>query len=320
MGIRALICVLLTVFSMFSMWGGQSIVPSPLKEHKDFSIASKFIEHYYALLKQARTEAVEDTLRQIRENGVKYTVGNETKWASMKGDEEFNLRLTDGLYSACWSRGGKEIVAFSFPARIDLLTMSNKIRLEEMMLARLRNPVRSEQSNKKPTVQTSCLREVPFSTFHVYDAGFFITPRLTHQVIYQPLDSISSLSELLTDSSVYSLECISNILLTGYSAYPITVKVNFDQYGGQSSSVNLGFTELYEILSSEGSVPYWGVDNCDGRDVKGLYVWLNNAGGFAHVLSLELPMTAMSAPSEAKAKIYCYIRLDNLKSLFEEYK
>ncbi|MDE6480191.1 MAG: hypothetical protein K2L45_07960 [Muribaculaceae bacterium] len=311
---------LICVFSTPLMWGRPPVVPDYFRNSEDFELASKFLDHYHKLLEHSGIESVSDTIRQTRESGLKYKVGNDSRFKSLTGEEEFSLSFSEGLYSAQWRRDGKLLVECCFPSRIDLLTFSNKVELEDMMLSKLKNQDIKNEIGSVPQEDMSKLRRIDYSPFYVHDLGYYITPRMSHQEVYQPLDSISNVCELLVNSPKYPLECISNYMLTGYSPEPIAINLNMDRYGYQTESVTIDFGKLFRILSSEGSVPYWGVEEYDGDMVKGLYVWLNRFGGFAHIITIDIPMKTLAASSKANARMHSYVRLDNLKSLFEEFQ
>ena len=247
-------------------------------------------------------------------------MGNDTRFKSLTGKEDFTLSLTNGLYSAQWSRDGKLLVECSFPSRIDLLTFLNKAELEDMMLSKLKYQHIENEFGSVPKEDMSKLKRIDYSPFYVRDLGYYITPRMSHQVVYQPLDSISNVCELLVNSPKYPLECISNYMLTGYSPEPIAIDLNMDSYGYQTEVVTIDLGKMFRILSSEGSVPYWGVEEYDGDQIKGLYVWLNRFGGFAHIITIDIPVNTISTASKANARMHSYVRLDNLKSLFEEFQ
>ena len=308
------------VFSTSLMWGRPPVVPDYIRDSEDFMLASKFLDHYHELLKHSDIESVGDTLRQTRERGLKYKVGNDSRFKSLTGEEEFSLYLTDGLYDAQWRRDGKLLVECSFPSRIDLLSFSNKVELEDMMLFKLKNQDIENEVGPVPQEDMSKLRRIDYSPFYVRDLGYYITPRMSHQVVYQLLGSTSNVCELLVNSPKYPLECISNYMLTGYSPELITINLNLNRYKCQTEVVTIDFRKMFGILSSEGSVPYWGVEEYDGDMVKGLYVWLNRSGGFAHIISMDIPVKSLSTSSEANARMHSYVRLDNLKSLFEEFQ
>lgn len=314
------ILIIVLVFSTLSGWGRQPIVPPYIKESKDFLLASEFLEHYYDLLRSPKTQSSADTLRMAKEQGFKYLVGNDKRFLSLKGDEEFDISFSGDIYSAQWSKNGNPIISCTFPPRIDLLTFSNKIDLENRMLHILKDLPLEVSSQSRPTADRSKLKKIDYSPFYVRDLGYYITPRLAHQVLFQPIDSVSKLCELLVDSPKYSLECLANTMLTGYSGNLIIFQLSLDRYGYESVETTISLPHLFSKLSEEGSMPYWGVEEYDGDIVKGLYVWLNKPGGFAHILSVDIPISAQASPAEVRAKMHSYVRLDNLKSLFEEFQ
>ncbi|MDE5849997.1 MAG: hypothetical protein K2H38_07635 [Muribaculaceae bacterium] len=314
------IIIIVAVFSIYPIWGRQSIVPEGLQEDKEFAFASRFLEHYRNLLLDAGSETAADTIRMVKEQGFRYLKGNDAALRSLKGDEEFSIDLNDGVYRTEWRRDGKPVVVCSFPSRVDLLTFSNKIQLEDRMIGMLKGKYAGKRSDRIPSISTSRLKKVEFSPFYVRDLGYYITPRLSHQVVYLPAEGSKDQCELLTDHSVYPLECVSNYMLTGFSPNPIDLSMDVSRYGYDKANVSITLDELYGKLSAEGSVPYWGVDEYDGKTVKGLYVWLNKPGGFAHVMTVNIPISGLSSSVKANAKMNCYVRLDNLKNLFEEFK
>ncbi|MDE7350534.1 MAG: hypothetical protein K2N25_05660 [Muribaculaceae bacterium] len=315
-----IVSTIIAVFSIYPIWGRQSIVPEGLQEDKEFAFASGFLEHYRNLLLDAGSETAADTIRLVKEQGFRYLKGNDAALRSLNGDEEFSIDLNDGVYRTEWRRDGKPVVVCSFPSRVDLLTFSNKIQLEDRMIGLLNGKAGVSKNNKTPVVSTSRLKKVEFSPFYVRDLGYYITPRLSHQVVYQPIDGSEDNCELVVDHTAYPLECVSNYMLTGFSPNSIDLNLDVSRYGYDKANLSITLDELYDKLSAEGSVPYWGVDEYDGKTVKGLYVWLNKPGGFAHVLSVDIPIADLSSAIEAKAKMHCYLRLDNLKNLFVEFK
>lgn len=309
----------LIIFSTNAMWGGQSVVPGSLKGNKEFSFAVEFIERYHKLLLSRKgTENSVDSIRIAKDRGLKYSIGNDSEMVLLKGEEDFSLTLNDGIYSARWCRIGKPLVAIDFPSRMELLTFSNKIELENRMVEMLESSIGKDEKRLPTRVEISKLSKIDYSPFYVRDLGYYITPKLSHREIYLPSNSDPHTCEMLSDSSNYPLESLSNVLLSGYSHFPVLIKLKLDRYGYQATSITLSIDELFSVLSEEGSIPFWGVDKYDGSNVHGLYVWLNRSGGFAHVLDMDIPIASLSSSSEVKANMHCYVRLDNLKSLFEE--
>lgn len=318
--ILSVIILGVAVFSFYPLWGRQSIVPEGVKSEPKFALVCEFLDHYRNLLLAVDSQTAADTIRMAKEQGFRYIKGSDAILRSLKGDEEFSISCDDGVYSTQWRRDGRIVVSCKFPSRVDLLSFSNKIQLEDKMIRLLEGYTAVRRTDKVPTIPTSRLKKVEYSPFYVRDLGYYITPRLSHQVVYEPLEGKMEKSELVVNHAAYPLECVSNYMLTGFSPSPIEIRVDVSRYGYQNASVSLSLAELFEKLSSEGSVPYWGVDEFDGKIVKGLYLWLNQPGGFAHVLTVDIPIAGLSSSTKAKAKMNCYVRLDNLKYLFEEFK
>lgn len=316
----SIVTVIVAAFSIYPVWGRQPIVPDGVKGSPDFTFACEFLEAYVNMLNNPASGASSDTIRMAKEQGFCYLKGNDKDLCSLCGEEEFSISFDNGVYRTEWSRDGRQIVACSFPSRIDLLTFSNKIQLEDRMVRVLSGESTGRRSVEIPVMPVERLKKVEYSPFYVRDLGYYITPRLSHQVVYQLSEGSKDKCEIVNDYTLYPLECVSNYMLTGYTPAPINLTLDISRYGYTSEPVLIGLEDLFMKLSAEGSIPYWGVDEFDSKVVKGLYLWLNKHGGFAHVLTVEIPVSDLSSSSMAKARMNCYVRLDNLKNLFEEFK
>lgn len=184
----------------------------------------------------------------------------------------------------------------------------------------LQNISQFAHSDSPPMRKISELTKISLSDYYLNDNGYYITPRLKNQIVYRPSFMNDSVCEMLIDSIRYKVETISNIVLSGYCPAPINFKIKLNHYGYKSTEITVPFNQFFNLLAEEGSMPYWGTCKYDGTIVEGVYVWVNSYGGFAHVMNLRMPVSAITIPSEAEVKMNCYVRLDNLKTLFEEYQ
>ena len=316
---RFILLTMLIVLSIPFVWGEHSVVPEDIATAPEFKLASQFLNKYASLLASSPTEKTQDSLRRVKEDGFKFINGNDDVFRSLSGKEDFKISFNDGIYTAEWWSNGSPQLSCSFPANIGLLTFSSKIDLERHIIELLRSNPSSSKSIALPKRQKSRLTPVKFSDFYIEDKGFYVTPRLKHQLIFTA-NGAEDQCVMLIDTTRYVLESISNMMLSGYSDQLQTVNVKVSQYGYKSQKINIPLAELYTILSDEGSIPYWGVDTFDGNIVKALYVWINREGGFAHMLSVTIPIDVVGHGGLLEAKLHCYLRLDNLKSMFEEYK
>ena len=317
---KIVIVSLLIALHSFIASGEQLIVPICIKQSKEYSLVSNFLETYVNLLKEGRTVAISDTIQRAKDNGLKYTCGNDAVMRLLTGKEEFNISLNDMIYNVEWRDKGTPIVGLSFPANIALLTFSNKIDLEKKMQNALENLPQFAAANSIPTCSVSNLTKISLSDYYISDGGYYITPRLKNQIVYCPSSSNDSVCEMLMDSTKYKVETISNIVLSGYSPADLDFRIRLDHYGYKSTEIKVPFSQLFHMLSAEGSVPYWGTNKYDGSVVEGIYVWINRYRGYAHLMNISIPISAVTSPSIAEGNMHCYIRLDNLKTLFEEYQ
>lgn len=304
----------------FNLKGEPGIIPDGIRKNANYHLATDFLEHYVQLLKTPqKNHVVSDSIKRIKDDGFTYLVGNDNRLLNLNGTEDFSILLKDNIYFAQWNQNGTPIVSCSFPANIFLLTSSNKIYLENIMIERLRNSAIQSDTIARPTASKSELSPISLSNFYIADNGFYITPRLKNQIIYEIDSPNSEICQLLIDSNRYQIESFANMMLTGYSTNHQTLSIIVDKYGYKEQYVEIPLTNLFKLFEEEGCTPYWGVDTFDGQNIKGIYLWINPYGGYAHMLTVDSSIHAIKDPGTHSAKLHCYLRLDNLKNLFEEF-
>lgn len=305
--------------AIFSITGmGANIVPVGVVDNIDLKLAGTFLNTYHdKLLSSSEKDA--EMVRRTKEGGFKYLKGSDAALKSLSGKEDFSVSFNQGEYVIGWSNGGRKVVECTFPATITLLTFKDKIDLENQMIARLKDSGNYSywEGDTIPTPPLSKLEKVKNTPFYVLDKGYFKLANAKNRVFFKKHPNLKDCGELVWDDK-YKYETLSNMLLTGQTHNEQTVNVKVDKYRYETETVTVPFNELFNILAQEGSTPYWGIDKVDGRNVKGVYIWVNRPGGYVHKLTVEIPLDAPSKKSEWNAKLHCYVRMDNVKSLFEE--
>lgn len=315
---RTIISLLLIVLPVICQ-GEQSVVPQNIIDNNDFRQAAAFIERYRSFLSEQPSERRDNALRRAKEDGFEYIAGNDNVMAGLTGNEDFSIIFENGTYLASWSQNGSEIVTCSFPANIFLMSFSDKIGLETKMIEDLQRLSTKRIAINRPKRKKADLKPVSLSEFHIEDKGFYITPRLKHQIVFCPLKESDDSCVMLTDSKKYLFESIANMMISGYSDKEHKINLRIDRYGYSGSKTDISLATLVDYLSKEGCVPFWGIDSYDNKTIKGIYVWINRPGGYAHMMSVSMDANALEKNTDIKAKMHCFIRLDNLKTLFEEY-
>lgn len=311
--------VILILVLPFKLKGEPRIIPEAIRQDANYHLASDFLEYYVKLLRTPKNQFVTDSIMRIKDDGFTYLVGNDNRMLNIKGTEDFSILLKDNKYFAQWSKNDSPFVSCTFPANIFLLTFSNKIDLENAMIERLQNSALQSDTIQRPKASKSELRPISLSNFYIADNGFYITPRLKNQLIYEVDTFNSEFCQLLIDTNRYQIESFANMMLTGYSTNSQILSVTIDKYGYKKQKVEIPLANFVTLFEDEGCTPYWGVDTFDGKNIKGVYLWVNPYGGYAHLLTVDSSIDAIKKTGNHSANLHCYLRLDNLKNLFEEF-
>lgn len=316
--LKCTVVLMLALVSMLPSFG-KGIVPDSMLEDRQFGMATNFLQRYQQLLSTPDSEEKSDRIRRVKEDGFKYTKGNDRSFMAIPEDADFSIDFNKGVYTASWSTEGKTLVECNFPAKVGLMKIEDKKGLELLMIEKFRGRTSSADDIPLPTATIKEVSKLPFSDFYIKSNDTFITSNLSNQIIYLPSKEAIDKFEMVYDSGKFPVETISNIMMTGYSKDNLGIDLKIKQYGYGATDVPTTLSTLYDIFSEEGCDPYWGLKETTGDVVKGLYIWKNDMGGYCHVVSMEVPLEALSSKCNAKATLHCYVRLDNLKSLFADY-
>lgn len=278
--------------------------------------AIDFINRYKSLLTHASEGDNSDKIRKTKEQGFKYIHGSDNALSNIDNDCDLTVNFKDLKYNVIYERNGEKIIDCEFPANIGLLSFSNKIDLEKELASKLK-AISKELSISPPLTPTQELKPVPFSEFYIDSKGIFMTPRLKNEIVYFPNEENKNY-EMLYNLDKYPIETISNIMLSGYSVNPIYIDLNLKEYGYKIQEINIALSNLVNFFLKEGCIPYWGIKSYNVDNIDAMYVWVNEAGGYLHLINLKFPVDVFQKKEKIKANLNSYIRLDNLKSLFGE--
>lgn len=294
------------------------IIPPSFLENREFGMAASFLSRYVDLISGPQTEKSADIIRRIKDDGFSYTKGNDNTLISLTADNDFSINFEDGIYYAEWGKDSRVEVACKFPAKVGLMKLENKIGLESMIIEKFRASSISGVSIDLPTASEKEVSKLPFSDFYIKDGGCYVTPQLANKVIFESAKNRAGTYRMLHDLDKYPLESLSNMLITGYDPKNMPVEMTVNQYGNEQTKLTTGISAIHGIFSEEGCVPYWGVKKQSGDMVSGVYLWKNDMGGYCHVISIDAPLSNLASGGEITATLHAYVRLDNLKNLFEE--
>lgn len=277
--------------------------------------AARFVDRYIATLEAPASESRSASLRRAEHNGVEFSIGRPDDMLSMPDKADFTLSFSGSEYNIRWQSGAKS-VAVKVPAKVSAITLMSTRELEDSLVSALRCH-RPDVNPSRPTALKTELKQIPYSDFYISDKGFYILPRLHNQLIYlSPADGDSCV--MMIDGSRYIPEALSNMIISGYTPFAVETSLTIKCYGYRATELTIPLDALQRAFADEDSTPYWGLEKYDGKIATGICLWVNEYGGYAHLLRLDIPVDALSKPCKAKAILHPYIRLDNIKSLFEE--
>lgn len=320
MNLRLLMSTIIFYILSVSVAQGECrIIPAAFKDNKQFEMATGFLCRYVELISLPSAEKNAEIISRIKDDGFKYRKGSDQKLLEVPSDADFSIDFNHGVYSAVWLKDGVVLVECEFPAKVGLMKLENKKGLELMMIEKLRSKKGGSSPKEIPAAHEKDLSKLPFSKFYVKDGGIFITSDLANRIIFERIKGKTGSCRMLHDLAAYPVETISNVLISGYDPMNISVAMTVNQYGLEKTQLTTDIATLHDIFSDEGCMPFWGIKEQTGNGIKGIYLWKNDMGGYCHVLSLDVPVSELTSGGVVRATLHAYVRLDNLKNLFEEY-
>ncbi len=307
---------LILTFSGVRAQGIEARIPEMILSDPDYRLATRCVARYAELTLAAGCSKADSLLMKAQQDGFRFEVGHPSDLSCIPQSASFGIGFNGREYEIKWSEEDRIIVKCVFPANIQLLSFKDKYSLDNELLEVLESAECSAGISMS-FPNDSILEKIPFSDCFLLDKGFFITPRLKHQISYLKTEENSSSCQLLIDFDKYPLETVSNIMLSGCSSPQFELDIVMRGKDGKRG-VKIGFADFYRIMVEEGCFPYWGIDKFDGENIKGVYVWINKFGGYAHVLSVTASIGGLMSGNSSKATLSSFIRLDNLKTLVEE--
>ena len=156
-----------------------------------------------------------------------------------------------------------------------------------------------------------------------YGKELYILPRETYlnNEINRSLYFSSTIDSSLIYDKAFPVESISNLFI-----YPLDEKgiINIDisiskhDYG-KMEYFRTGLENFLALCEKEGCVPYWGLENYDGKFLTGSLFLNNWKQGYNHVLKITCnPEEVISGEDTINAKASLFIPTNNINSLYGE--
>lgn len=263
-----------------------------------------FLERYLL----ARNAFPDDSDEQFKMawDKVHFSYGNAATALSLDTTTAFSeSHVGLRVYKVAWTEGDKKLLEMSFLMDYQLLTGCNALELEKSLFKKIRRGLPKTHASQ----QISLLAD---GTEYAKQGKFFITPLVRNDVYYTRPD-IDAPWKLVCDSN-RMIKTISNILIAPESEHEMKVRIKLDKYGLRTDSAMVDYKVWRQLCIDEGCVPYFGLKNKQGDVYRCSVFMVNETGGYLHLLSIDVPESAVSMPDKKLAigRLYCYIPLHNV--------
>lgn len=270
----------------------------------------------YTLLKKTLSLSGDN----MRINSVSFKKGNWNTLLSVTDNMQCNINNNMGrLYDVTWYDTDKIVASVSFPIQYDLLLLSNKEELENILIADLRNSTGalSDYTIKAPDSGTFS-SEYDNKKIFMLAGDTYLKNSITNNLYYMKKGQ----SYRLFASSQYPAESLANILLRADKSLPkayVTLRVV--KYDGTVETVEFTMADWISCMAKYDCQCYYGFDKeNDGKSTAVLYA-SNPKSGYDHVLMLECNTDQLDqSVVHLSGTAYLFSPTSNVKNMFYKYK
>lgn len=276
----------------------RSVHPTPVYD---------FLERY--LLERNVIPANSEYGVKMKWDNVHFSIGNAAAALKIDTTAEFLESHVDlHVYKVAWKQGGRTMLEMSFDMDWQLMSGCNAIELAQLFFHKLR------RYELQPLNAPSCnMQGFPANgTNYIKTGNNFASPFVRNDLYYSRKNKKDKWR--LTISGKQPLRTLSNIMLSPEGDSKMKVLVKYDKYGLRSDSALVYYRAWQELCIEEGCEAYFGLKEKKDNIYRGTVFMVNRLGGYLHLLSINVPETALDGNQEhiAEARLYCYIPLHNV--------
>lgn len=279
-----------------------------------------FVERYFLeLLLLPSQEAISTKLHQERVSITSeafslkdYKKGLQDIISAVSHDLSVYITLSNNRYSVSCMENNKLLAQINFPMRLELITGYTKLESENsfypsMLLhtpGEYQSPAEIDLSKYKETMY--CLND-----------DFFAMEDIKSTSYYNKVgDKFFPLF-----SSDYMTESVFNLFNSRYD-WKAKAEVVQSLYGNKNVTFEVPLATLIDYMSSNNCTIYTGIKKYDKKVIEGVVVAANMELGYQHLITFTMSDAIFQSPeaNPVKIKMYCYVPIHNISSLFGENK
>ena len=217
----------------------------------------------------------------------------------------YEERIDYKTYRVSWNKKEHEALKITFDMDYQLLSGCNSIELDSRFMQMLRR-------FKQHPYQTKELKFPDQGNFYVESGDTFLIRGFRNDLYYE----YHSGKWILTHDPNAVSKVLSNMMLSlDFSGSP-QLTVSLDKHSDEKSTLVLPYKNWLQLCLDEGCVPFFGIKERNETAYKGTVLLANPRGGYAHLLSVTIPIETLlnGGNGPVRGYLFVYIPLHNVSN------
>lgn len=230
--------------------------------------------------------------------------------SDFSADYSLYIMCNNNRYTVSCMRNERVLVEVDFPVRYELLSGNTKLEAENSVYMALM----AQQVKEYTPLSERELFEYNDSLFCANE-DYYLAETIVSTVFYKKKKD----EFLPVFSSSMMMESVYNLFNSSYD-WGVNVEITQNLYGGKKITYTLPLKKLVDFCVDQHCIVYSGVQKVEKTEITGVLMAVNMELGYQHLMQFSLPKDLLKAPKdhEVKIKMYSYIPIHNVSSLFDE--
>lgn len=221
----------------------------------------------------------------------------------------FSIICRNNRYIFSCMDKNRVLLEMDFPVRYELISGNTKLEAEQSFYPNL---LMYKETEYTPLNETELF--VYKDSLYCFNEDYYLTEDIISTSYYNKVENtiVPVFSPDILAESVY------NLFNSGYD-WGVKADVTQNMYGGKNLNYNIPLSKLILFLNQQNCLIYTGIQKYDKSVITGSVLAVNMEFGYQHLIMFSFPHDLIRHPDEhqVKIKMYCYIPIHNISSLFD---
>lgn len=219
------------------------------------------------------------------------------------------ITCNNNRYTVSMIHKDRQLLQIGFPIRHELITGYSKLEAESLFYPSLL---------MHTDIQSSPLTDmemIPYkdSLYHTFEESYIMNKVISTSYYYKETEGY-----LPVISPIYPLESVYNLFNAQNHKENITVAISQSLYGGKRLDYEVPLNQLTDFLHKQNCTIYTGIKEVNDSIISATGMAVNMELGYQHLVTFTVGRQLLDHPEKyaIKAKMYCYIPIHNISTLF----